>query len=118
MQILYAALIGLFGGTLGGLFGVGGGIIMVPAMVLAMGVPPKTAIGTSLMVIVPTALIAGLKHYQQGNVDWRVGLSLAPMALVGGILGAYLTTHIPADSLKKMFGVLLVVVGAKMFMGK
>ena len=118
MQLLYAALIGLLGGTLGGLFGVGGGIIMVPAMVLLMGVSAKTAIGTSLAVIVPTALVASAKHFQQGNIDWKVAASLAPMAIIGGFLGAYLTTHVPADSLKKMFGVLLVIVGVKMCLGK
>lgn len=121
MQYLIASIIGLFSGIASGLFGVGGGIVMVPAMVLLL-TPPirdiKQAIGTSLVVIIPTAIVGSYKHFQQGNVDWRTAASLAPLAIVGSYLGAWLTTHIPADNLKRAFGGFIVCVGVKLLLGK
>ena len=102
MQYLIAALIGLAGGVSSGLFGVGGGIVMVPAMVYLMHTNIKTAIGTSLVVIIPTALTGAFKHQQLGNIDWKVAASLIPMAIIGGFIGAALTKHVPADTLKTL----------------
>jgi hypothetical protein len=121
MNYFLAAIIGLVGGVTSGMFGVGGGIIMVPAMVLLLSPPVrdiKQAIGTSLLVIVPTALMAMSKHFKLGNVDWRLALALAPMAIVGGYLGAWLTTQISADNLKRVFGGFLILVGARLLIWK
>ena len=108
-------------GIASGLFGVGGGIVMVPAMMFLLSPPIrdiKQAVGTSLVVIIPTALVGSLKHFQQGNVDWRTALSLAPLALVGSYFGAWLTTHIAADNLKRAFGGFIILVGAKLLFFK
>jgi uncharacterized protein len=121
MQILIASLVGLFSGIASGLFGVGGGIVMVPAMVLLLSPPIrdiKQAIGTSLVVIIPTALMGSYKHLTQGNIDWRTAILIAPLAIVGSYLGAWLTTHIPADNLKRAFGGFIILVGAKLLLGK
>jgi hypothetical protein len=118
MQYLIAALIGLAGGVSSGLFGVGGGIVMVPAMVYLLNVNIKTAIGTSLLVIIPTALTGAIKHHQLGNIDWRMAVSLAPMAIAGGFLGAALTKHLPADTLKKMFGGFIILAGCRLLFFK
>lgn len=118
MNYLIAGLIGLISGISSGLFGVGGGIVMVPAMMFFMNVPIKTAIGTSLAVIIPTALMGTYKHFSQGNVDWKIALPLAPMAIVGGFGGAWLTTIISADNLKKGFGGFLVLVGIRLLFFK
>ncbi len=121
MQYVIAGLIGLVSGVASGLFGVGGGIVMVPAMLFFLSPPIrdiKQAIGTSLAVIIPTALIGSYKHFTQGNVDWRTALALAPLALVGGYSGAWLTTHIPAENLKRAFGGFLVLVGARLLFFK
>ena len=118
MNYLIAGLIGLASGIASGLFGVGGGIVMVPAMMFFMGVPIKTAVGTSLAVIIPTALMGSYKHFTQGNVDWKIALSLAPMAIIGGYSGAWLTTIITADNLKKSFGGFLVLVGCRLLFFK
>lgn len=121
MNFLIAGIIGLVGGVASGLLGIGGGIVMVPAMVYFLSPPIKDikqAIGTSLIVIVPTALMGSFKHYQQGNIDWRTALSLAPLAITGGYLGAWLTTQIPADQLKRGFGGFLILVGAKLLFFK
>jgi uncharacterized membrane protein YfcA len=118
MNFLIAGLIGLVSGVASGLFGVGGGIVMVPAMMFFMGVPIKTAVGTSLAVIIPTALMGTYKHFSQGNVDWKLALSLAPMAILGGYSGAWLTKVIAADDLKKAFGGFLVLVGLRLLFFK
>ena len=68
MFYVYAGLIGLIGGVTSGLFGVGGGVVMVPAMMLLLNLDIKPAIGTSLAVIVPTALMGTLKHHDLGHV--------------------------------------------------
>ncbi len=108
------ACIGLISGLASGLFGVGGGIVMVPSMVLLLHVPMKTAVGTSLAVIIPTAIVGAWKHYHQGNVDWLLALALAPMAILGGYGGAWLTKVISAGDLKRAFGGILVLVGLHM----
>ena len=114
MQYLIAALIGLVGGVTSGLFGVGGGIVMVPAMYYMLKADIKTAIGTSLVVIIPTAVSGVLKHQTLGHIDWRVGASLVPLAIVGGFVGAYLTGHLHGDVLRKLFGGLLIFAGISM----
>jgi uncharacterized protein len=118
MHFLFAGLIGLVGGVSSGLFGVGGGIVMVPAMMLLLGVSVKTAIGTSLAVIIPTALMGTFKHHHLGNIDWRLALALAPMAILGGYLGATLTHYIRAEQLKQAFGVFLMLVGLRLLLFK
>src|SRR6185503_2933591 len=111
MQYAIAAVIGLVAGVASGLFGVGGGIVMVPAMFYLLKRDIKMAIGTSLVVIVPTAIAGALKHQDLSHIDWRVAASLAPLAVAGGFLGAYLTGPLDAVLLKKLFGGLLVLAG-------
>lgn len=118
MNLVYAAIVGLCGGILSGLFGVGGGIIMVPAMVKLLGLPIKTAVGTSLMVIPITALAGCYRHYLQGNVDWMVGVSLAPMAVIGAFGGAEIARHLSATHLRSLFGALMILVGLRMILAK
>ncbi|MBI3851852.1 MAG: sulfite exporter TauE/SafE family protein [Verrucomicrobia bacterium] len=118
MNYLMAGIIGLVSGVASGLFGVGGGIVMVPAMIFFMTMDIKRAVGTSLAVIIPTALMGSFKHYQQGNLDWRVALSLAPMAILGGYAGAWLTTQISSANLKRGFGGFLVLVGCRLLFFK
>lgn len=121
MHYLLAGIIGLISGVTSGLFGVGGGIVMVPAMLLLLSPPIrdiKQAIGTSLAVIIPTAVIGSYKHFTQHNVEWRTALALAPLAVVGGYLGAWLTTHIPAEGLKRAFGGFIILVGLRLLLFK
>lgn len=118
MIYFIAGAIGLVSGVFSGLFGVGGGVIMIPAMVYLMHLPVKTAIGTSLAVIVPTALAGSFKHVQVGNVDFKVVLMLAPLAMLGGLGGAWLASQIPAEALKRVFGGFIICVGAHMLFFK
>jgi uncharacterized membrane protein YfcA len=117
MHYLTATVIGLISGITSGLFGVGGGIVMVPAMVLLLSPPIrdiKQAVGTSLVVIVPTALMGSYKHFTQGNIEWRTALSLGPLAIAGSYFGAWLTTQVSADNLKRAFGGFIILVGIKL----
>ena len=116
MNFVIAGIIGLVSGVASGLFGVGGGIIMVPAMIYFLSPPIKDikqAIGTSLVVIIPTALMGSYKHFQQGNIDWRTVAALVPTAIVGSYLGVWLTTQVSADNLKRSFGAFIIVVGVR-----
>lgn len=121
MNVFIAAIIGLFSGVTSGLFGVGGGIVMVPAMVYFLSPPIrdiKQAVGTSLVVIIPTALMGSFKHFQQGNVEWRTVIGLVPMAIAGSYLGAWLTTQLSTDTLKRSFGAFVILVGVKLLFFK
>ena len=117
MQYFIAGLIGLISGITSGLFGVGGGVVMVPTMLLLLHPPVrdiKQAIGTSLAVIIATGIVGTVKHHQLRNVAWDVVLMLVPTAIIGGFFGAWLTTYIPAENLKRAFGVFIIVVGCKL----
>jgi len=118
MQYLIAAVIGLAGGVASGLFGIGGGIVIVPAMVYLLNTNIKVAVGTSLIVIIPTAVTGSFKHQQLGNIDWRLAGTLVPLAMAGGYLGAALTQALPAVTLKKMFGGLMIVAGIRLLFAK
>jgi len=125
MNYFIAALIGLVSGITSGLFGVGGGIVMVPAMLFFLTPPIRDmqqAVGTSLAVIIPTAIMGTWKHFNKdpaiSNVNWQVALALIPTAVVGGYLGAWLTKVIPAGDLKRAFGGFIILVGIKLLFFK
>ncbi len=125
MSYLIAGIIGLVSGITSGLFGVGGGVVMVPAMLLLLSPPIrdiKQAIGTSLVVIIPTALMGAFKHSNPdpkiSNIHWPTVLALAPTAIIGGYLGAWLTALIHADNLKRGFGAFIIVVGCRLLFFK
>ena len=84
-------------------------------MVLLLGSNLKRAVGTSLAVIVPTAMVSAWKHQSNGNIDWSLAAKLIPMAIVGGWVGAWLTQEISSGALKKAFGVFMVGVGIYLF---
>jgi hypothetical protein len=71
-----------------------------------------------LAVIVPTALMGVFQHSRFGQVEWRTAFALAPMAVAGGFLGAWLTTQISAPNLKRAFGAFLILVGLRLLLGK
>lgn len=118
MHYWIGAIIGLVGGVASGLFGVGGGIIMVPAMMYGLGLPIKTAIGTSLAVIIPTTLVGSIKHFQMGNVQFSTALVLAPTAILGGYAGAWLSSQLSDANLKRAFGGFIVLVGLRLLIFK
>jgi hypothetical protein len=112
--LLLCAAIGLLAGTMGGLLGVGGGIVMVPAFLLLLGLPAREAVGTSMAVILFTAVVATTRHWQLGNVNPRVVAVVAALAMMGGYLGASLTARVPERTLRFVFGAFLLAVATDM----
>ena len=118
-SFIIVAIIGLIAGILGGLFGIGGAIIIIPALVLLMGYSQQNAQGTTLMMMVlPVGALAAYQYYQKGFVDIKVSLIMAVFFLVGGFIGAKFATQFPEELLKKVFSVLLFVVAIKMWIQK
>ena len=108
-------LIGIGGGFLSGLIGIGGGVIIIPALVLLLGMPQATAQGTTLaMMIPPIGIFAVLAYYQRGAVDLKMAAVLCVGFVLGSIFGAKFALAIPEEALKKVFGVLLLIIGGKM----
>jgi uncharacterized membrane protein YfcA len=108
------ALIGLLSGTLAGLLGVGGGVVMVPAMVLLFGVPAAVAKGTSLAVIVPTSVVATLRNTAKGNADLAVAAAVGVAGVVSAFLASKISVGLDETTSNVLFAVLLTVVALRM----
>ncbi|MBY0481927.1 MAG: sulfite exporter TauE/SafE family protein [Chitinophagaceae bacterium] len=113
--ILLLLLVGLVAGTLSGLVGVGGGIIMVPALVLFLGFTQKQAQGTSLgIMLLPVGILAVLQYYKQGYLNFNTVLIMSAAFVVGGFLGSKLALSLSDDKMKKVFAIILLLVSLKM----
>jgi uncharacterized membrane protein YfcA len=113
------ALIGSAAGLLGGMLGLGGAIIIIPALVMFLGYSQQMAQGTALiMMVLPVGALAAMQYYQNGFVDIKASLLLAVFFFIGGYVGAKLATNIPQDILKKSFAILLIIIAIKMFFQK
>ncbi len=108
-------LIGLAGGLASGLFGVGGGILFVPLLVILFNVNLHLAIGTSLAAIVPTAVVGALRHFRGNSVDLKIALTLALFAMLGAWLGSGLSLQLDVIWLRRLFAVFLFVVALHLF---
>ena len=116
---VFVALIGTFAGILGGMFGLGGAIIIIPALVMILGYSQQMAQGTTLiMMVLPVGALAAFQYYQKGFVDVKAAFILAAFFFVGGYFGAKFATQIPQDILKKTFAVMLVGIAIKMWFQK
>jgi len=121
MEILVMILVGLAAGFLGGMFGVGGGILMVPAFlfILRDRIPGiHVAVGTSMAVIVANAIAGTVGHALHGRVNWQVAAWVAGFAVIGGFVGANVSGLVAKATLQRLFAIFLVVVAAKMFFSK
>lgn len=118
-NIAVISLIGIAAGLLSGLLGLGGAIIIIPALVMLMGFSQQMAQGTALMMMVlPVGALAAYQYYQKGFVDIKAALIMAVFFFLGGYLGARFATNIPQDILRKSFAVMLVLIAVKMFFQK
>ena len=112
MTYVLAVVLGLVAGTFAGMFGVGGGILFVPTLV-ALGLSQHDATGTSLLAIIPTALVGTWRQARYGNVRWQ-GAAVIAVAAVGAAQGgAALAESLSGPTLRKLFAALLVVVAAQ-----
>ena len=112
----WAALVvvGILAGTLSGLFGVGGGVLVVPALLL-LGVDQRRAAGTSVAAILPTAIVGAIGYALTGQIDWIAGLLLAIGAVIGAQIGSLLLDRLPRAVLFWSFIVLLLLVAASLW---
>jgi uncharacterized membrane protein YfcA len=119
LTILALVVVGLIAGFLSGILGVGGGVVMVPLMILLLGFSQHQAQGTSLAVLaVPVTLAAAYNYYQDGSLNWKYALVMASMFVIGGYLGSKLAISLDEKLLKRIFGVVLVILGLRMVLTK
>jgi uncharacterized protein len=114
LDVVAAIVVGLLAGALGGLFGVGGGIIFVPALILLFGLGQLEAEATSLLAIIPVVLAGTWRQHLYGNVRWRAALVIGVVAVAGVELGVLTAKSLPEESLQKLFGLLVLAVAAQL----
>ncbi len=113
--VLIIILIGLAAGMLSGLVGVGGGIIIVPALVFFLGFSQHQAIGTSLgILLLPAGILAVMNYYKKGFIDLKVVLILFIGYVVGSYFGSKISLNVSQDALKKAFAIMLIITAVKM----
>ena len=113
-EFLILATIGLAAGVFSGMVGLGGGIIMIPCMVYILGMSQLSAQGTSLAVMLPPiGLMAVWKYYQAGHVDIWAACIMGVAFFIGGYFGGVLVVKINQDIVKKIFGVIVIIIGIK-----
>ena len=113
MEIL-VVLLGFVGGMLAGLFGVGGGILFVPALVLVLGLTQVHAEATSLLAILPTVIAGAWRQNRYGNVDWRAALIVGLGSIAGVEGGVQVAKALPEDVLRRLFAVLMLCVAVQL----
>ncbi len=114
-EVLILVVIGLLAGFIGGSLGVGGGIIIVPALVLILGLTQHQAQGTSLaMMLAPIGILAAINYYREGHVNVGYAVILMIVFILGSYLGSLFAIKLPAVALKKIFGVLMLIAGIRM----
>ncbi len=112
-------LIGLAAGAFGGFVGLGGGIIMIPAMVLFLGMSQYMAQGTSLAVMLPPiGILAAYNYWKAGQLNIRYALIIAVAFVVGSYFGSKFALKIPEDTMRKMFAIFLLIMAANLFFKK
>ena len=119
VNILLYLLLGLGAGTLGGLLGIGGAVIIIPVLVFLFGLSQHQAQGTTLALMVPPiGLLAAWTYYKHGFVDIKIALFICIGFFLGGLLGANIATGLSELILKRIFGVVLLLVALRMIFSK
>jgi uncharacterized membrane protein YfcA len=118
-QVAGYLVLGLLAGVLSGLIGIGGGVLIVPALVFLFGFSQHQAQGTTLALLVPPiGIFAAWIYYQQGFVDVKVAAIIALGFIAGSMMGARFASGLNTAVLEKIFGVALILIGLKMIIGK
>lgn len=117
--ILILIFIGLAAGALGGMVGVGGGVIIIPALIYFLGMSQFDAQGTSLAIMLPPiGIMAVMNYYNKGYVNMKYALIIAAFFVIGSYFGSKYALKIPQEVVKKSFGIFLLLVSLKMILGK
>ncbi len=116
LDYLIVLIIGLAAGILSGFFGVGGGVLIVPALVLVLAQPQHTAIGTSLAALLPpVGLLGAIEYYRHGKVNIPYAMLIGAGLLVGGYFGALIASNIPGLALRRAFAIFLALIAIRLF---
>jgi uncharacterized protein len=119
MQTLGLVLIGVLAGVLAGMFGIGGGLVIVPALAILYGMKQHAAVGTSLgALLLPVGALSAWVYWKNGNLNIAYSALLAAGLVIGAYVGARLVEPVSDLALRRMFGVFLLVVSVKMLWGK
>lgn len=117
--IIIGLITGLAAGVLSGLFGIGGGIVIVPALIIALGFSQHKAQGTSLAaLLLPVGALGAYKYHQEKNIDLNVALALSVGLFAGALAGANIATNLDPVTMRKVFSVFLVVIAAYLWFKK
>lgn len=112
-------ILGIVAGVFGGMFGIGGGTILIPALVYLFGLTQHQAQGTTLAIMIPPiGLLAAMRYYYSGNVKLSMAAFICLGFFIGGLIGANFIQNFPDPLLKKMFGVYLLFISINMILGK
>jgi uncharacterized membrane protein YfcA len=118
-QLLILIVVGILSGMLAGVFGVGGAIIVIPALVFILGLSQHDAQGTSLaFMLPPVGILATWNYWKAGHVNWKMALVLSLTFVVGAYLGSHFSINISDKTLRRMFGVLMLIIAIKMIFSK
>lgn len=113
--ILLLILVGLLAGTMSGLVGIGGGVIVVPCLVLILGFTQHQAQGTSLgLLLLPVGILAVMNYYRAGNIDLRAVGIMCLAFVAGGWIGSKIALSLPQETVKKIFAIVLFYTAFKM----
>lgn len=114
-EILILIALGILAGFISGSLGVGGGIIIVPGLVFFLGLSQHEAQGISLgMMLAPIGLVAFINYYKVGYVNIKYSILLLALFFIGSYLGSRMAIQLPAATLKKIFGILMLIAGVRM----
>jgi uncharacterized membrane protein YfcA len=114
LEVVETIAAGLAAGVLSGLFGVGGGILFVPALVLIADLGQVEAAATSLAAMIPVVLVGTWRQHVYGNVRWRAAVAIGTASIGGAFAGASIAVALPEDVLRKLFAVLLLFVAGRL----
>ncbi len=114
-EIIILIVIGVVAGVISGSIGVGGGIVVVPALVFIMGFSQHDAQGTSLaFMLPPIGILAAYNYYKSGYVNWKFALIIILAFVIGAYVGSLISVNIPDKILRKIFGIFMLLIAAKM----
>lgn len=115
MQNIIIAIIGALGGVASGLLGIGGAIVMIPALVLMLGFSQQTAQGTTLIAMIPPiGILAAIEYYKAGHADIKTAAIIAAFFIFGALLGSKIALRMDPYILRKIFGILLLYISVRM----
>ena len=119
LAIFGLLMLGLIAGSFSGLIGIGGGVIIVPALILLFGFSQQVAQGTTLALLIPPiGLLAVMDYYKKGFVNTQAALFICIGFVIGGLLGAKIAVTLPEQILRRIFAAVLVLIGIRMFFYK